>query len=195
MPGDLHLNYEQEETVNRIRKILIAGIVLMLLLLVMSACSGSSSEGAPESSDNNAAADTENSDTEAGSVNDKAADDEEEITMKMTINDTEVNVAWENNASVRALADLAKDGPVTIQMDPYGGFEQVGSIGATLPSNDTNIKTKAGDIMLYTSDHMVIFHGSNSWAYTRLGRITDKSGSELRNLLGGSSVTVTVTAD
>ena len=195
-------NTEQEETLNRNRKIFIAGIVLVLLLLVMTACSGGSSEKSPESSDSNAVAgaqaetdDTENGDAEAGTVNDEAAGDEEEITMKMTINDTEVNVAWENNASVRALADLAKDGPVTIQMDPYGGFEQVGSIGATLPSNDTNIKTKAGDIMLYTSDHMVIFHGSNSWAYTRLGRITDKSGSELRNLLGGSGVTVTVTAD
>ena len=193
-------NTEQEETLNRNRKIFIAGIVLVLLLLVMTACSGGSSEKSQESSDSNAAAgaqaetdDTENGDAKAGTVNDEAAGDEEEITMKMTINDTEVNVAWENNASVRALADLAKDGPVTIQMDPYGGFEQVGSIGATLPSNDTNIKTKAGDIMLYTSDHMVIFHGSNSWAYTRLGHITDKTQQELTQLLSNGNVSIMIT--
>ncbi|MBQ6315476.1 MAG: hypothetical protein IJI11_07790 [Mogibacterium sp.] len=122
-------------------------------------------------------------------------EDEEEITMNMTINDTKVTVEWENNASARALAELAKKGPVNIQMNAYGGFEQVGSIGETLPSRDTNIRTKAGDIMLYTSDHMVIFYGSNSWAYTRLGRITDKSASELRDLLSGKGVTVTVTAE
>ena len=49
--------------------------------------------------------------------------------------------------------------------------------------------------MLYTSSQMVIFYGSNSWAYTRLGRITDKSDSELRELLGGDGVTVTITAE
>ena len=76
-----------------------------------------------------------------------------------------------------------------------GGFEQVGSLGETLPSSDTNITTKAGDIMLYTGSQMVIFYGSNSWAYTRLGRITDKSDSELKELLGGAGVTVTITAE
>jgi len=71
----------------------------------------------------------------------------------------------------------------------------IGPIGTTLPSNDTSIKTHAGDIMLYTSDQMVIFYGSNSWSYTRLGKITDKSPSELRDLLSGSSVTVTIMAE
>ena len=68
------------------------------------------------------------------------------------------------------------------QTGPDTGFEQVGPIGTTLPSNDTSIKTHAGDIMLYTSDQMVIFYGSNSWSYTRLGKITGKSQSELRDL-------------
>ena len=57
-----------------------------------------------------------------------------------------------------------------------------------------SIKAKPGDIMLYTSGQMVIFYGSNSWSYTRLGRITDKSASELRELLDGRGITVTITA-
>ena len=187
----------------RFRTIAI-GLILVMFLFVMPACLGSSGEESPESNDIDAAAEVQAGDDEAAkqeagagndSNSDETAGDEEEITMKMTINDTAVNVAWENNASVRALADLAKDGPVTIQMSPYGGFEQVGPIGTTLPSSDSSIKTKAGDIMLYTSDQMVIFHGSNSWAYTRLGRISDRSKSELQELLGGSGVTVTVTAE
>ena len=125
----------------------------------------------------------------------KSDANEEAFTMRMKINDTDVNVAWENNDSVKALAKLTSAEQVTIQLNAYGGFEQVGPIGTTLPSNDTSIKTKAGDIMLYTSDQMVIFYGSNSWSYTRLGSITDKSSSELRELLGGNSVTVTITAE
>lgn len=34
-------------------------------------------------------------------------------------------------------------------MIKYGGFEQVGSIGFTLPSVDTIITTNLGDIVLY----------------------------------------------
>lgn len=90
-----------------------------------------------------------------------------------------------------------KGGGKCIQKDDMHEIyaEQVGSIGETLPSNDTNIKTKSGDIMLYSSDQMVIFYGSNSWAYTRLGKITNKSAGELKELLGGDGVTVTVIAE
>ncbi|MBR2539608.1 MAG: hypothetical protein IKE85_02095 [Mogibacterium sp.] len=169
---------------SRIIKYAVSVILLLMLSFALAAC------GQEESTTVDAPADAE-----VQAEQPAEPKDEEEITMNMTINDTKVTVEWENNASVRALAELAKKGPVTIQMNAYGGFEQVGSIGETLPSSDTNIRTKAGDIMLYTSDHMVIFYGSNSWAYTRLGRITDKSASELRDLLSGKGVTVTVTAE
>ena len=47
--------------------------------------------------------------------------------MRMTIADTEIKVAWENNPSVKALEEMCRDGELTIQMSRYGGFEQVGS--------------------------------------------------------------------
>ena len=101
-------------------------------------------------------------------------------------------VAWEENDSVYALRELAKTG-LTIQMSMYGGFEQVGSIGQRLPSSDRQTSTSSGDIVLYSSNQLVVFYGSNSWAYTRLGRITDKAPEEMRELLGNGDVTITLT--
>jgi len=174
----------------------LLGLIVMcvLLSLTMAGCTTPEEElsvnsGSPadmQSADAGEAEDVTEENTETDN-------EKEPIEMKMTINDTAVEVSWENNDSTRALAEKVKEGPLTIHTEPYGGFEQVGAIGTKPPSGDTDITTEAGDIMLYTSDHMVIFYGSNSWAYTRLGRITDKSESELRELLGASGVDVTIT--
>ena len=102
------------------------------------------------------------------------SEEEEEPMMQMKINDTPVTVAWEDNESVSALKELAAN-DLTIQMSMYGGFEQVGSIGQRLPSSDVQTSTSSGDIVLYSSNQLVVFYGSNSWAYTRLGHITDKT--------------------
>ena len=145
-----------------VRKPLLLSILLLVCVLALAACSQKQDVNAAEEESTDAETETVQ---EAASSDAEETDAEEEtITMKMRINDTDVNVSWENNASVKALSDLAEQGDVTISMSPYGGFEQVGPIGTTLPSNDTSIKTHAGDIMLYTSDQMVIFYGSNSWS-------------------------------
>ncbi len=112
--------------------------------------------------------------------------------MKLTlkINDIEVDVIWTDNDSVRALKNLAKDG-ITINMNKYGGFEQVGSIDSTLPSSDTRITTIPGDVVLYSSNQIVIFYDSNTWSYTKLGHI-NLSKSELTDLLGDEDVVITL---
>ena len=115
--------------------------------------------------------------------------------MKMIIGDTLVAVAWEDNESVKALKALCAEGSLEIHMSMYGGFEQVGDIGASLPRDDVQITTQAGDIVLYSGDQIVVFYGSNSWAYTRLGRITDQDAAGMRALLSNGDVTVTLTAD
>lgn len=112
--------------------------------------------------------------------------------MKMVINDTPVTVEWEDNESVDALKEAVKHEPLTIQMSMYGGFEQVGSLGMSLPRNDTRITTDPGDVILYSGNQMVVFYGSNTWAYTRLGRITDKTQAELTELLSNGNVTITL---
>ena len=122
----------------------------------------------------------------------ETSEGQEAETMKLWIGETAVAVAWEDNDAVRALRKLVAEQPLTIEMSMYGGFEQVGSIGTDLPRNDTQTTTQAGDIVLYAGDQMVVFYGSNSWAYTRLGRVTDKTAGEMAELLSGGDVTVTV---
>ena len=117
---------------------------------------------------------------------------EETETMQMKIGETDVEVVWEDNESAAALKELARDGLI-IQMSMYGGFEQVGPIGQEIASNDEQTKTGSGDIVLYSGDQIVIFYGSNSWAYTRLGHV-DLTREEMTELLAHGDVTITISA-
>ena len=74
----------------------------------------------------------------------------------------------------------------------YGRFEHVGPLGTSLPRQDAQTHTNYGDIVLYSGNQIVVFHGSNSWAYTRLGHIRDLSQAELKELLGQHDVTITL---
>lgn len=125
-------------------------------------------------------------------ISDSESDTQEEIEMnlKMKISDNEVEVIWEDNESVDALKQLVKDEALIVEMSMYGGFEQVGSLGNSLPRNDTQTVTEAGDIVLYSGNQIVVFYGSNSWAYTRLGHIADKNKKELTELLGNGDVII-----
>ena len=114
-------------------------------------------------------------------------------TMRLLIGEKELSVNWEENESVDALKELVAGQPLSIQMSMYGGFEQVGAIGTDLPRNDVQTTTSAGDIVLYSSNQIVMFYGSNSWAYTRLGKVTDMSADEMAELLGNGDVTITLT--
>lgn len=133
--------------------------------------------------------------TETSETETEAAPTEEKKTQTliMKIGNKAVDVTWEDNASVEELKELAKSG-LTIKMSKYGGFEQVGSIGKSITSNDKQTKTAPGDIVLYTGNKLVVFYGSNSWAYTRLGKI-NMSKKELKDLLGKGNVTVTLTLE
>ena len=127
-----------------------------------------------------------------------ANDKEENVvdgTLKMQIASMDVSVEWEDNESVATLRKLAQDEPVTVQMTMYGGFEQVGYLGTDLPRNDVQTVTKSGDIVLYSGNQIVVFYGSNSWAYTRLGHIMDKSDEEMAQLLSNGDVVITLSLE
>lgn len=112
----------------------------------------------------------------------------EEKEMKLFIDEKELEVKWEDNASVEAINDLC---PLSINMHQYGGFEQVGAIGQSIVSDDKRITTEPGDIVLYSSNQIVIFFGNNTWEYTKLGHI-NLSDSELNSLLNKENVTLTI---
>ena len=118
----------------------------------------------------------------------------EESIMRLSIDGSDVGVEWEKNQATAELADLVANGPITIQLSMYGGFEQVGPLGTTLTSEDAQTTTEAGDIVLYSGNQIVVFYGSNSWAYTKLGHITDQSAEDMARLLGNGDVSITISA-
>ena len=135
---------------------------------------------------------TEEARPQPASSTEASTEKTEEPGMKLRINETEIEVLWEDNESVSALRELAKHAPLTIQMSPYGGFEQVGPIGQSIPRNDVQTVTEPGDLVLYSGNQIVVFYGSNSWAYTRLGKIRSLNPSSLTELLGSGAVTLTI---
>ena len=123
-------------------------------------------------------------------------EDETKMTDKiqLTISGTTLPVIIEDNVATRALVAALREGAITYTARDYGGFEKVGALGRSLPTSDTDITTQAGDVILYNGDNIVLFYGSNSWSYTRLGKIQYKSLDELKSFLkaGGGNISVTL---
>lgn len=115
--------------------------------------------------------------------------------MILTVDGTELTVSWENNQAVKELVAYVQEEDILINTSRYGGFEQVGSLPQSFSSSDRQITTSPGDIVLYTGDQMVLFYGSNSWSYTKLGHIEGLTRQELTDLLGKDSVEVRLAAN
>ncbi len=114
----------------------------------------------------------------------------EEQKIKLSINNHKLTATLNNNSSTRALIEELKKGPITVNMSDYANMEKVGSLGVSLPRNDEEITTKAGDLILYQGNNFVIYYDTNNWSLTRLGKIDNISSKELKNILGNGSVTV-----
>ena len=180
-----------------ITKTIFLSLMMLMLSIVLSACANSP--------DDNMSVNKENI-VEENTIEEKVTDSEgvvggetkvndeieknEEQNMVMKIGDTSVNVTWEDNDSIKELNKLAESG-LSISMSMYGGFEQVGSIGQSITRNDVQMTTQSGDIVLYSGNQLVVFYGSNSWSYTKLGKI-NLSQKELEKLLGNGDVTITL---
>lgn len=117
------------------------------------------------------------------------AEESKVANMNVQVGDVVFSATLEENEAVSALVEMMRESPVVIQMRDYSGFEKVGSLGTSLPASNSQMTTHAGDIVLYNGNQIVIFYGSNSWSYTRLGHIDDLTGWE--EALGSGDVTVT----
>lgn len=151
---------------------------------------GSTAESAADISEAKPVQETEMN--EAGGMETDIQNDGEEnavMNMKVQVGDTIFSATLEENAAVSALVDMMRESPVVLQMSDYSGFEKVGPLGTSLPVDNSQTTTHAGDIVLYNGNQIVIFYGSNSWSYTRLGHIDDLTGWE--EALGNGDVTVT----
>ena len=172
------------------KKIMICSMAAGAALL-LSACS-TNNESTKETTDTFVTESSTAMTTATESTTDKKVDEDKKMDkqLQLRIGNEILSVDWEENESVNALRNLVKDEALTVNMSMYGGFEQVGELGATLPSNDARTTTGPGDIVLYSGDSIVIFYGSNSWAYTKLGKITGKTDEEIKNMLGNGDVSL-----
>ncbi|MBQ3408405.1 MAG: hypothetical protein IJH12_04275 [Clostridia bacterium] len=111
--------------------------------------------------------------------------------IKLKVNNSELVVKLENNEATKQLIEKLRENDITIETKEYGGFEKVGNLGFSLTREDKTINTEPGDIVLYNGNQISVFYDSNSWSYTRIGKIINKDKNELKSILGNGNVTLT----
>lgn len=122
----------------------------------------------------------------------------ESNTIRLTIKGGKTFTATlENNASAQALKDRLSKGSITVEMNDYGDMEKVGPLGFSLPRTDRQTTTRPGDIILYLGNNLVIYYDTNSWNFTRIGRVNGiNTRGEMLDLLGGvGKRTVTISSE
>ncbi len=115
--------------------------------------------------------------------------------LYIKIGDVTLTATLTDNSSAAALVDLLRQGDMTIDMHDFSNFEKVGELPVTLPTNDEDISTEAGDLILYLGHRFVIYYDHNSWDFTRLGKINDVTQAELKTILGEGDVTVVLSVE
>lgn len=120
-----------------------------------------------------------------------------EMKLNITIDGKTLPVILVENEATRTLVAALQESPITYEADDYGGFEKVGALGRSLPTSNQQITTEAGDVILYSGNQIVLFYGSNTWSYTRLGRIQYTTLDELKSFLkaGQGRISVTLSAE
>jgi hypothetical protein len=113
--------------------------------------------------------------------------------INITVSGKTLPVAIVDNNATKALVAALREAPISYEASDYGGFEKVGSLGRSLPASDSQISTLAGDVILYSGNQIVLFYGSNTWSYTRIGRMEYGSLDELKAFLKAGQGNITVT--
>lgn len=119
----------------------------------------------------------------------QASESKEESILKISIGEQELDAVFADNPSAEAFRQLLQQGPVTVEMTDYGGFEKVGPLGTSITTSDTRITTEPGDVILYQGNQITIYYGTNTWNFTRLAKIRDTT--DLKEKLGEGRVQVT----
>lgn len=148
-----------------------------------------------ENEEKNASDEDQNrqADTDADSAKSGGGQEDTEMKLQIDVGGSTFTATLEDNEAATALVEMLEQDPIVMKMDDYSRFEKVGSFGTNLPARDSQMTTRAGDIVLYNSSQIVMFYGSNSWNYTKLAEVDDLTGWE--DALGNGSVTVTLSVE
>jgi len=175
----------------------ITFFTIICIIFFITACSNQNgSDHANVQTDENSVSSTIK-DTKSQEDNTKKTEVNEQMknTISMDINGTKLTATLVDNSSTKELLEMLKKGPLTIGMEDYANMEKVGSIGANLSTNDKQTTTNAGDLILYLGNKLAIYYDTNSWNFTRLGKINDVSQNELKEILGSGGATVTLSLE
>ncbi len=115
--------------------------------------------------------------------------------MYILIGEHILPVKTADNSSAEALLALLQDGNITVDAHDYGNFEKVGALGVNLPTNDERITTQPGDVILYQGNQITVYYDTNSWNFTRLGKVQGVTDDELKAILGDGDVTMVLSLD
>lgn len=129
------------------------------------------------------------------SVQENKQQEETEMKMKIQVGDTTFTATLAENSSVDALKELMEDGSLILNMSDYANMEKGADLGVTLPQNNEQMNTQAGDIILYQGRTFVIYYDKNSWSLTPIAKIDNVDAEELREALGTGDVTVTISLE
>ena len=123
----------------------------------------------------------------------EAANTTDAMTMNITIGDVTQSVTLADNVATQALVARLQEGAITASLSTNGDFEIWGALGFSLPTANEYINCRPGDIVLYSGSNICIFYGTNSYSYTRLGRIEGLSADQLKTFLKGGQNDISVT--
>ena len=98
-----------------------------------------------------------------------------------------------DNSSAQALMEALKQASITYDAHDYGDFEKVGPLGQSFPENNESITTEPGDIILYQGSNLCLYYDTNTWTFTRIGKIEGKTQTELKQILKAGQGNITVT--
>ena len=166
---------------------LAIGILSMFILPAMLACDKLPDPVVPDPPQEDQNEGKVNNDNSGGTDNTMPE------TIKIIVSGKTLSVKIEDNEATKALVAALREASITYGAHDYGGFEKVGLLGLTLPANNSQITTQPGDVILYSGNQIVLFYGSNTWSYTRLGKIQYESLDELKSFLKAGEGNISVT--
>ena len=112
--------------------------------------------------------------------------------MYITIGGQTQSVTLVDNDATRELVAALQSAPITVTLND-NNFEIWGSLGRSLTTKNEQMTAQPGDVVLYNGSNICIFYDTNSWSYTRLGKIDGLSGSQLRTFLKAGQNNISVT--
>ncbi len=169
------------------KSILLCVITTVLAAFVIAGCEaapgGSGAAPSPETSGQTSAA-GESVDLGGEDYVDNYEDMTPSCITVIRVGDMPFSVDMESNRAAKEFVDKINHEALTVRMHDYGDFEKVGDLPWSLPTDDKEITTRPGDLILYQGNKITVYYGENTWNFTKLGHL-NATPEEIEEYFGG----------